>query len=139
MGPCSYGPAKNITTASWCNEGVCNPGTSPSPLPSPSGRECKQVTLGHQGHGQDLIHGASEHKAQTTAEFGGHIEHILTIPLWQYDVLHASPLRCQQLFLHPTHWQNLAAEGDFATHGHRMTHRRGRERRNEGNGERNTR
>ena len=68
----------------------------------------------------------------------GHVDHILTIPLWQHDALYASPLRCQQLFLHPPHWQNLPAQGNFASHGHRMTHRCGRERRNEGNGERNT-
>src|SRR5262249_49235622 len=139
MAPCSYGLEKNITTVSWCSEEVFNPGKSPSPQPSPAGRGSKQISLGCQGHSQHLIHSAREHEVQTTAELGGHVEHILTIPLWQYDALHASPLRCQQLFLHPTHWQNLAAQRDFATHGHRMTHRCGRERRNEGNGECNTR
>src|SRR5438093_13090888 len=109
--PCSYGPEKNITTASWCSERVFDPGESPfgatvwaqgrghvklcplcrrsrrgrsdlpSPQPSPIGRGGKHVSLGCQGHGQDLIHGAREHKAQTTAELGGNVEHILTIPL----------------------------------------------------------
>src|SRR5262245_28091299 len=151
MAPCSYGPAKSTTTVSWRNERVFNPGKSPfgatvwaqgarrpSSQPSPAGRGSKQVSLGRHGHGQDLIHSAREHEAQTTAELGGHVDHILTIPLWQHDALHASPLRCQQLFLHPTHGQNLAAQGDFATHGHCMTHRCGRKRRNEGHGKRNT-
>ena len=62
-----------------------------------------RVTLRCQGHRQDLVHGACEHKAQTTAELGGNICHILAIPLRQHHPLHSRTLGCQYLLFHSPH------------------------------------